>query len=874
VGAVGTTLEGFSGMFLNNTTFNQSIGHWDVSSARIFQSMFNNAESFNQDISSWDVSNATEMYTMFGSAISFNQDISSWTISSNPRLYGLLNGADAYNQDLSDWCVENNPEPGNFSSTDQANYVAPNWGVPCLNEAPAIQNNQDIAINSGSTTTISSNELQTTDDDDTTTVITYIITSQPQYGTIQRFGSPTVRFTQANIDDGNVSFVHNGGSQVIDSFSFDVTDGQDTLPGIYNIKANAIDPVISAGQSFAYAAGQSSGATLGTVSATDDAAVTGFSINSVTGADEQSYTSQGWFAISSAGVVSLTSAGAGEVAANSGEITPNGFTLSITAIDGANNTDTELITLSVDGAAPVIVAGQSLSYAENQTVGQTVTTLQVSDEKGVASLSIDAVTAPDEQDYTAEGYFSVSNSGAISLTEAGVASSVVNDFETEPNTFTLAFTASDAVGNTDTETVTLLVTNLDEALPVMGPDVDQTYAEGQALGASLAQVTATDNEGITAYEQVSVVGTGDEDYSADAWFEISTTGHLSLTEAGLDTAVNNYDIAPNEFTLAVVARDAAGNQAEDTATVTLHLAERVQSAVTPTPMTEAYLSAKPTLSWGEDPLATQYHVEVYTMIGDTTAKTRYKSTASQDTSLVMADTVTTTSITLPQLDYESTYQWRVRPSNGYSDGLWSSMSSFTTEFVPVVRASLISPAQNANEVDMPTVFMWDSVANAVNYEFQLFTDAMLTEVVSLHTTDTTLTLDTLKANTDYLYRVRAKNATSMSAWENHEFTTAASGVATSNENGESLPTAYDLNQNYPNPFNPTTTIRYALPQSSYVTLTVYNIVGQRVATLVSGTKSAGYHDVRFDASSLGSGAYVYRIQAGSFSQTRTLFLVK
>jgi flagellar hook assembly protein FlgD len=176
---------------------------------------------------------------------------------------------------------------------------------------------------------------------------------------------------------------------------------------------------------------------------------------------------------------------------------------------------------------------------------------------------------------------------------------------------------------------------------------------------------------------------------------------------------------------------------------------------------------------------------------------------------------------------------------------------------------------------MPTVFTWDSVAHAINYEFQLFTDAMLTEVVSLHTPETTLTLDTLKANTDYLYRVRAKNATSMSAWVNHEFTTAASsGVATSNENGESLPTAYGMNQNYPNPFNPTTTIRYALPQASYVTLTVYNIVGQRVSTLVSGTKSAGYHDVSFDASSLGSGAYVYRIQAGAFSQTRTLFLVK
>jgi hypothetical protein len=445
------------------------------------------------------------------------------------------------------------------------------------------------------------------------------------------------------------------------------------------------------------------------------------------------------------------------------------------------------------------------------------------------------------------------------LTEAGVASGFVNDFETEPNTFTVTFTASDAAGNTDTESAILTVTDADEVLPLIGPDVEQTYAEGQALGASLAQVTATDNKGITAYELVSVVGADDEDYTADGWVEISTTGHITLTEAGQDTAVNNYDMVPNSFTLAVVARDAAGNQTEDTATVILNIAERVQSAVTPNRITEAYVPAKPTFSWSEEPLATQYHVEV---------------TVDSFKTVVMADTVTTNSITLPQLDYETTYQWRVRPSNGYSDGLWSSMSSFTTEFVPVVRASLITPAQNANEVDMPTVFTWDSVAHAVNYEFQLFTDAMLTEVVSLHTLETTLKLDTLKANTDYLYRVRAKNQTSKSAWVNHEFTTAASSVVTSNESGESLPTAYDLSQNYPNPFNPSTVIRYAVPQAGEVQLEVYDMMGRKVSTLVRGTKPAGYHEAVFDASHLGSGAYMYRLMAGDVVLARTLYLIK
>jgi hypothetical protein len=192
------------------------------------------------------------------------------------------------------------------------------------------------------------------------------------------------------------------------------------------------------------------------------------------------------------------------------------------------------------------------------------------------------------------------------------------------------------------------------------------------------------------------------------------------------------------------------------------------------------------------------------------------------------------------------------------------------------------PAQNAVDVAIPTTFSWKPVQEAEQYEFMLFTDAMLTTVVQTHLTDTTLTLDTLKANTDYLYRVRAKNATSKSNWTNHEFTTASadSGVVTSTEGTDALPTAYDLSQNYPNPFNPTTTIRYALPEASRVTLEVFDMVGRRVATLADGPQTAGYHTATFDGRALASGAYIYRLRAVNqatgqpFVQTRTLVLIK
>lgn len=89
-----------------------------------------------------------------------------------------------------------------------------------------------------------------------------------------------------------------------------------------------------------------------------------------------------------------------------------------------------------------------------------------------------------------------------------------------------------------------------------------------------------------------------------------------------------------------------------------------------------------------------------------------------------------------------------------------------------------------------------------------------------------------------------------------------------------IPNHFRLEQNYPNPFNSTTTIRYGLPIRSVIHLSVYNILGQEVATLVREEMGAGYHEVKFDASSLSSGVYVYRLHAGNFVQSRKLLLLR
>jgi hypothetical protein len=89
-----------------------------------------------------------------------------------------------------------------------------------------------------------------------------------------------------------------------------------------------------------------------------------------------------------------------------------------------------------------------------------------------------------------------------------------------------------------------------------------------------------------------------------------------------------------------------------------------------------------------------------------------------------------------------------------------------------------------------------------------------------------------------------------------------------------IPTVFSLSQNYPNPFNPSTTFHYGLPHTSFVTLIIYNTLGQQVAQLVNEQQQAGFHDVMFRGDGLASGMYLYRLQAGDFVASKKLLLLK
>ena len=100
------------------------------------------------------------------------------------------------------------------------------------------------------------------------------------------------------------------------------------------------------------------------------------------------------------------------------------------------------------------------------------------------------------------------------------------------------------------------------------------------------------------------------------------------------------------------------------------------------------------------------------------------------------------------------------------------------------------------------------------------------------------------------------------------------GVVTSVDDQLVAPQEYSLKQNYPNPFNPTTTIEYSMPEAGIVKVSIYNILGQEITTLVNQFKSQGSHKVTFDAKNLPSGIYFYKMESNSFVQTKKLMLLK
>jgi VCBS repeat-containing protein len=324
-------------------------------------------------------------------------------------------------------------------------------------------------------------------------------------------------------------------------------------------------PVISADQSFSYAENQSGNAVVGTVAATDAVGVTGFRFTNPEGTPGATST-DGFFTIASDGKISITSAGVvAGVAQNDFETSPNAFTYGVQAGDAAGNwsssVDVALHVTDLDDTAPVVTAGQSFDYPENQGAGAVVATVQASDAVGVTAFRF---TNPEGTPGTtsSDGFFTIASDGKISITSAGAAAGVAqNDFETSPNAFTYGVQAGDDAGHWSAAVdVALHVTDGDDTAPVVSAGQSFDYAENQSADAVVASVVAHDSVGVTGFRFTNSGGTPGAT-SRDGYFNIGSDGKIRITSAGVAAGVaqNDFETSPNDFTYGVQAGDADGN---------------------------------------------------------------------------------------------------------------------------------------------------------------------------------------------------------------------------------------------------------------------------------------------------------------------------
>jgi chitodextrinase len=233
-----------------------------------------------------------------------------------------------------------------------------------------------------------------------------------------------------------------------------------------------------------------------------------------------------------------------------------------------------------------------------------------------------------------------------------------------------------------------------------------------------------------------------------------------------------------------------------------------------------------------------------------------------------------TTVTLMDLRPNTTYNFRVRAVNraGMSDpsNVATATTPNDTNFVPPAAPSGLT----ALAVAPGTIRLhWtDNAANEEGFRIQgkKSSDTAYRPMGETRRDSVNFLVRMLAPNTIYIFRVSAFNHAGNSAWSNTASDTTFAGP---NYPGEGA-LEFKLYGNYPNPFNPTTSISFQIPSAELVKLKIYDMVGREVAVLVNENMEPGVYNVVFNAASLSSGSYFYRLEAGSNVEIKRMMLIK
>ena len=358
-------------------------------------------------------------------------------------------------------------------------------------------------------------------------------------------------------------------------------------------------------------------------------------------------------------------------------------------------------------------------------------------------------------------------------------------------------------------------------------------AEAQALGATMATVVEAADSTAWLYDRLET----------DAYYNIG----LTYQEPG-GTTVNNFYDTP---WLGQVFPQTYGTSWSGTTSQTMTIAG---FSITTNMQRDAVVDGYGTLITpaGAEPCL------------------RYKFTVTVST----VGTATTTTV----------YSWTTRSGMGASISLLPSgdvaYASYTIEgsgnvSAPATAPTNLAPGAGSVVASVTPTLSGNAVSGAASYHVQVATDDTFADVVYEHIAVTATSQQTtmLGAGAGYAWRVRAENEGGSGPWsDTAHFTVEATNTAL--ERSGALPEGFALHDAYPNPFNPATTLSFDLPRAATATLAVYDALGREVATVVSGRLAAGAYRFSWNADHLPGGLYFYRLQAGAFSATRSLILLK
>ena len=269
-----------------------------------------------------------------------------------------------------------------------------------------------------------------------------------------------------------------------------------------------------------------------------------------------------------------------------------------------------------------------------------------------------------------------------------------------------------------------------------------------------------------------------------------------------------------------------------------------------------------TLKWNYPNLASSYHLQI--------------SKVSTFDSLIVYDvsSISDTIKIVTGLEGQTKYYWRVNCTNAGGTSNFSTAFNFTTGFPTTPQ--LAYPLNNTGSIPIDTILYWNPSVATVSYDLKLARSAdFISSSIVIDTTglvDTSFAVNNLLYSTFYFWKVKANNSFGSSNWSQAwRFKTTN---PTDVDDIEFLPEVYSIEQNYPNPFNATTNFVFRISDEGLTTLKIYNLLGQEIATVVNDNLLPGIYHFTFDASSITSGVYFYRIRVNDFSASKKMILLK